>query len=124
MRPKFSLYAVLSLCFLSFSCAPAADSDGLAPEIPDLSSTDVSYAKEKLIRDLEKPYISAKPKDLKDGIAVGELGVDGGNKEKILAFAKKIAKAPNDTKHDTDSLLIWYKGKLLFESYYRRGRIN
>ena len=70
---------------------------------------------------LEKAYISSSPKKKKDSISVGELGVDGGNKELILKFAREVA----DSKHDNmDSLLISYKGKLLFESYYKRGRAN
>ena len=102
----------------------AAPNNGLAPEVTDLNAEDVSYAKEKLITYLDKPYISTAPTKLDDGIPVGRLGDDGGDKPKILAFAREIAKGPEDTKHSTDSLLISYKGKLIFESYYRRGRIN
>lgn len=70
---------------------------------------------------LKKAYINSSPADRKDGIAVGELGVDGGNKDKIVKLAQEIA----DSKHgDYDSLLIAHKGKLLFESYYKRARIN
>ena len=86
-------------------------------------AADVSYAKEREIKYLDKPYISTKPADMKDGIPVGELGVDGGDKAKVLAFADEIEKYTDD-KHKTDSLLISYKGKLIFESYYRRGREN
>ena len=110
-----------SLC--SFSVI-SAENNGLAPEVTDLNVEDVSYAKEKLIKYLDKPYISAAPTKLDDGIPVGKLGSDGGDTEKILAFAREIAKGPEDTKHSTDSLLISYKGKLIFESYFRRGRIN
>jgi len=96
---------------------------GLAPEVTDLNAADVSYAKEKEIEYLGKPYISTAPADLKDGIPVGKLGVDGGNRELVLAFAKELA-GYTDDQHLTDSLLVSYKGKLLFESYYRRGRQN
>jgi len=52
---------------------------------------------------------------------VGELGIDGGNKAMILKLAQEIA----DTTHGKfDSFLISHKGKLIFESYYARGRIN
>ena len=114
--------AMLTSLF-SFS-AIAAQNNGLAPEVTDLNAEDVSYGKEKLIKYLDKPYISTTPTKLDDGIPVGQLGVDGGDKAKIIAFAQDIAKGPQDTKHSTDSLLISYKGKLLFESYFRRGRIN
>jgi len=46
---------------------------------------------------------------------VDKLGIDGGNKAMMLTLAQKIA----DNKHGSfDSLLITYKDKLLFESYY------
>ena len=73
------------------------------------------------IPDLKEAFIDAAPRDRKDDIPVGELGVDGGNKAMILALAQEIA----DNKHGNfDSFLIAHKGKLLFESYYSRGRIN
>lgn len=70
---------------------------------------------------LEGGFIDTAPADRKDGIMVGELGVDGGNKDMIV----KLAQEMSDGQHgDFDSLLIAHKGKLLFESYYSRGRIN
>ncbi|KZS42465.1 serine hydrolase [Aquimarina aggregata] len=73
------------------------------------------------IPQLNNAYISTTPEDIKDGIPIGKLGVDGGNKEMILKLAQEIA----DNKHDPfDSFLIAHKGKLIFESYYNKGRIN
>ncbi|MBY6189243.1 serine hydrolase [Microbulbifer agarilyticus] len=70
---------------------------------------------------LAKPWLDTKPTDKNDGIAVGELGVDAGHSEAILALTEEVA----DKQHDKlDSLLIAHKGKLLFESYYARGRID
>jgi len=70
---------------------------------------------------LKKAYITSSPAVRNDGIAVGELGVDGGHKDKVLMLAQEIA----DSIHgDYDSFLIAHKGKLLFESYYLRGRID
>lgn len=70
---------------------------------------------------LEKAFIDAAPADRKDGIPVSELGIDGGNKAMILKLAQEIA----DNKYGIfDSFLIAHKDKLLFESYYTRGRIN
>ena len=117
---NFITKLILTFSFLS-STLLADNSNGLAPEITDLNSKDISYDLEKKIPYLEKAFISTKPQDLKDGIAVGELGVDAGNKDMILAFAKEIAA----NKHNnTDSLLIYHQGKLLFESYFKRGRRN
>ena len=73
------------------------------------------------ISELDSPFIDTAPEDRKDGIEVGQLGPDGGNKTMIINLAKEIA----DKKHgEVDSLLIAHKGKVLFESYYSRGRID
>ncbi len=73
------------------------------------------------IPELKEAFIDVTPEDKKDNIAVGELGIDGGDKAMIIKLAQEIA----DNKLDpNDSFLIAYKGKLLFESYYRKGRIN
>lgn len=70
---------------------------------------------------LERPVVDTQPADRKDGLVTGELGVDGGQKAVIVELAQEIA----DGQHGKiDSLLIVHKGKLLFESYYRRGRVN
>jgi len=117
-------FKCLTICALLSSGLLHAQDNGLAPEVTDLNAKDVSIQQEAKLPYLEKAYISTKPTNMNDGIEVGELGIDGGNKEKILAFTQKIINAPKDTKHSTDSLLIAYKGKLIFESYYRRGRVN
>jgi CubicO group peptidase (beta-lactamase class C family) len=56
---------------------------------------------------------------------VGHLGADGGNRAAIEAFANELAAAAKDEKAGhVDSMLFGYRGKLIFESYYRRGRAN
>ncbi len=70
---------------------------------------------------LEEAFIDASPTKRKDGILVGELGIDGGNKAMIVKLAKEIA---DSTYGIYDSFLIAYKGKLLFESYFTQSRIN
>ena len=98
---------------------------GLAPEVTDLNAVDISFQKEKEIQYLHKPFISTKPRDKKDLLPVGELGIDGGKKESILKFVRKLAEPSDSPKHGkTDSLLIAHQGKLIFESYFRRGRAN
>lgn len=70
---------------------------------------------------LEQAFIDTTPTDRKDGLAVGSLVDSGGDKAMILQLAQEIA----DKKHgDYDSLLIARHGKLIFESYYLRGRVN
>ncbi|MFT5470169.1 MAG: CubicO group peptidase (beta-lactamase class C family) [Verrucomicrobiales bacterium] len=106
-----------TLLFLILLTAAAAESDGLAPEITDLNAKDVSYQAEQAIPDLEEPYITRKPQDLEDGIRVGSLG----DNTEIPAFVEEIAAGKHG---QIDSLLISHRGKLVFESYFRRGRIN
>ena len=95
--------------------------DGLAPEVIDLTAEDISFSKEKNLTDLVEPFLDFAPEDMADGIEVGEIGSDGGNKELILALAREIA---NGLHGEIDSLLIHHDGRLIFESYYRRGRQN
>jgi CubicO group peptidase (beta-lactamase class C family) len=66
-------------------------------------------------------FINVAPADRNDGLAVGELGVDGGNKDMIVGLAQEIAAGQHGS---IDSLLIAHKGELVFESYYLRGRLN
>jgi CubicO group peptidase (beta-lactamase class C family) len=130
MKTIFRKQLTRSIAGISLICAvaslPAAEnSNGLAPEVTDLNAADVSYQLEQKLPYLEKPFISTAPPDREDGIPVGRLGKDGGKKASILKIAREIGKASKDGKvGNTDSLLISYRGKLLFESYYRRGRIN
>ncbi|WP_319609213.1 serine hydrolase [Oceaniferula marina] len=124
MKPFVSALLLFALSPLHGS-PPSEASSGLAPEITDLNAKDVSYAREKEIPYLPHPFITPSPRDLKDGITPGRLGPDGGNKELILQFANQISKKSSDPKiGNTDSFLISYQGKLIFESYFRRGRQN
>lgn len=95
----------------------AAPSNGLAPEVTDLNAADVSYQLEAKLPDLKKAFINTSPGDRKDGIQVGSLVEE----DAIMAFAKEIEAGEHG---EIDSLLIAQHGKLLFESYYRRGRVN
>ncbi len=125
MSINLSFKNLLSVVFLSGFCGFAVAAAGkivggnndLAPEATaadaKISVRDLPY--------LEKAFIDTTPADRKDAVPVGELGVDGGNRDMIVKLAEEIA----ESKHAPyDSLLITYKGKLLFESYYRRGRVN
>jgi CubicO group peptidase (beta-lactamase class C family) len=95
----------------------AQQSDSLAPEAT-AAEAKLSFGD---IPDLKEAFIDAAPRDRKDGIHVGKLGTDGGNKAMILTLAQEIA----DNKYGNfDSFLIAHKGKLIFESYYSHGRIN
>lgn len=108
-------------CVIGSASAAFADSDGLAPEVTDLNSADVSYAIEAKLPYLKKPFINSAPADRNDGIPIGKLGPDGGDEKAILAFSDEIAAGDHG---EIDSLLLFSKGKLIFESYFRRGRVN
>ena len=109
---SLSIVALLS----SFVCF-GNESNKPAPEILDLYTKNPFNFIERIIPDLENGFVDSTPIDRKDGIPVGELGVDGGDKNMIFKFAQ-------ENKDLYDSMLISYKGKLIFESYYLRGRIN
>jgi CubicO group peptidase (beta-lactamase class C family) len=129
---KIFFWFLLVLLFPSLLFAEG--NNGTAPEITSLNAKDISWALEARLPDLEKPYISVAPEDKKDGLIVGKLGIDGGDTNAILQYADELASParienPNDplkgkSTGNIDSLLIWSHGKLLFESYYRRGRAN
>ncbi len=129
---KRTLYGIGFFSLALLLNSPAKESNGLAPEVTSLNLKDNLYLLEAKLPDLENPYISVAPEDKKDGLIVGKLGVDGGNAELVQKYAEELAASPRvetDPKGDkttgtVDSLLISYKGKLIFESYYRRGRAN
>jgi CubicO group peptidase (beta-lactamase class C family) len=118
----WNLLKVVAFPFIAFNLEA---NDGLAPEVTDLNAEDISFQKEKEIPYLEKPFITTSPKALNDQLKVGKLGIDGGKEELVLKYVRELAKKSEDPKSGkTDSLLIAYKNKLLFESYFRRGRRN
>jgi len=117
LKFKGLLAVALLSSFSSFTAPNIKENNGLAPEASateaELSFRDVTL--------LEKAFIDTAPAARSGTIPVGELGVDAGEKVNIVKLAKEIG----DGKHGRyDSLLIAHKDKLLFESYYRRGRIN
>lgn len=73
------------------------------------------------IPQLNNPYVSTTPEDRNDGIAVGELALTAEKKNAILKVAQEIF---NDDYGNYDALLISHKDQLVFESYYKKGRIN
>ena len=127
MRIHPTLYFLLTLTLLiSVTWLHGEQpSNGLAPEVPGLNLKDKLYQLEAKLPDLEKAFISVSPADKQDGLVVGLLGKDGGDRAAIEAYANELAAPAKDEKvGQVDSLLIGYRGKLLFESYYRRGRAN
>ncbi len=99
----------------------AAPADGLAPEITDLNAEDISWAKEAELPDLEEPYINPRPNNRGDGIPVAPLTRRHGDRRAILRFARELAAGEHG---EIDSFLLMKDGRLIFESYFRRGRAN
>ncbi|ESP91776.1 serine hydrolase domain-containing protein [Pseudoalteromonas luteoviolacea] len=73
------------------------------------------------ISELDKAFISSAPQDMKDGTPVGELALHSKNQDVVMQFAQEVA---NKKHGDYTSMLISHQGKLVFESYFLRGRIN
>ena len=122
---ELKLWNLLTVVAFTFLSSNLAANNGLAPEVTDLNAEDISFQNEKEIPYLEKPFISTSPRALNDQLKAGKLGIDGGKKEVVLKYVRELAKKSDDPKSGkTDSLLIAYKNKLLFESYFRRGRRN
>lgn len=70
---------------------------------------------------LNNPYVSQTPADREDGISVDTLSVKSKHKNAILKVSEEIF----DGKYGSyDALLISHKNKLVFESYYKKGRVN
>ncbi|KGJ91220.1 serine hydrolase domain-containing protein [Colwellia psychrerythraea] len=118
---KKLIAVALLVSFSSFAEESAINSteknNSRAPEVTtaeaSISFWDLPYLKEA--------FIDSTPADRKDGLVVGDLVANGGNKAMIMQLSQEIA----DQKHGKyDSLLIARHGKLVFESYYLRGRVN
>lgn len=114
---KYMLTATLLSSISSFAAAHADDNGGVTAEATAAEAAGPFGD----ITPLEKAFIDTTP-DVRDGaVQVGELGVDAGKKAAIIKLAEEIAEG----KHGRyDSLLIAHEDKLLFESYFLRGRIN
>lgn len=121
---QFSHATILLSTFFFVSCAthqPSPRSDIEADYVVvefTADDDDLSFWDMPL---LEKAVIDTAPPDRKDGLVVGELGLDAGNKDMIVKLANEIGEGQHA---NYDSLLIAHQGKLLFESYYLRGRVN
>ena len=111
---------ILAIALILFVLPAYSEDNGLAPEVTDLNAKDSSSALEKKVPYLKNAFIDIAPLDKGDGLAVGTFDKTVDSKA-ILGLANDIAASKLDV---YDSFLISHKGKLVFESYYKRGRIN
>ena len=125
IRPKSLKTAfLLSLSLTSCLSHNLAD-NGLGPEVIDLNAKDVSFENEKGLPHLKKPFINSFPRDRRDQLQIAKLGAGGEDRGRILSYAQSLAEPSGNPKFgNTDSLLIAHRGKLILESYYRKGRVN
>lgn len=99
----------------------AAPADGLSEEKTDINARDTSYQREAILPDLAEPIIDTEPNPLNDGIEVGRLKDVSRRADEMLEVAQRIREGAFG---DIDSLLVASGGRLVLESYYRRGRPN
>ncbi|KID56607.1 hypothetical protein JF50_11775 [Pseudoalteromonas luteoviolacea] len=120
MTLKYTIKSLLAIAVLlsnNMTTAMANTKEHHAPEVSKadahITYTEVPY--------LDTAFVDTSPKNRKDGIPVGKLDLYGGKKQMITQFAKELG----SFKHGHyDSLLIAHNGKLVFESYYAKGRVN
>ena len=91
------------------------------PRLPsDLDPRAQTYAEQQKLPYLDEPYVSNAPEDLGDGLRVGALtGPGTENAIKALLNDDRAGKYSN-----LDSILLWKDGRLIFEMYNRRGRVD
>ena len=70
---------------------------------------------------LNNPFVTTMPADRKDGIAVDTLALNKTDQNELLNFSQEIFEGAYG---NYDAVLISHRNKLVFESYYKKGRIN
>ena len=73
------------------------------------------------IPELPSPYIAVSPVVLDDNLPVSTLAKAGINTKEIVTLAEEISTGKYGK---YDSMLIAQNGKLVFESYFKRGRVD
>ncbi|TQF72950.1 serine hydrolase domain-containing protein [Pseudoalteromonas luteoviolacea] len=115
----FKRLVVFISCIGSIACTEAISAVELVMA-PQVSKSEANLPFEKL-PDLKKPFVDLSPKQQPDGILVGEFNKSGANSAKLIEFAEALSTKGLGR---YDSVLIAHQGKLIFESYYRRGRVD
>ncbi|WND03905.1 serine hydrolase [Temperatibacter marinus] len=124
INSTFKTLAIIALLSGVSSHASADSNNQSEGKAPKAASSEVSHKFWNSFFDLtslKTSFIDTTPEDKNDAIPVGKLGVDGGDKDMIVKLANEMAEGKFG---DFDSLLIAHRDKLVFESYFRRGRID
>lgn len=120
MTNNLKLKSLIVIALFSGFTITATASTNKDTKAPEATAADAAISFWELPY-LEKAFIDTTPAKRKDALAVGKLDVDNDKKNMIIQLAKEIGEG----KHGKyDSLLISSEGKLVFESYHLRGRIN
>ena len=110
-------FILLSIAFALSSHLQSAELPRLPKEIDPLK---LGYQEQKKLPDLPEPYVSISPQDLGDGLPVGKLDRPGTQE----AVAALVADDKAGKYSDLHSILLWQDGKLIFEYYNRKGRVD
>ena len=118
-------FLISFVSLISFSGSTQAKAKGEQTVKKQASTAEATVAEAQIsfwdLPYLKAPFFDPSPEDRNDALAVGELVHHSGNQSAIMQLAYEMA----DKKHgEYDSLLISRDGKLVFESYFLRGRIN
>ena len=95
MTTRRSLFVVALLGgFTSFATVGAEENAGLSNSpAPEATASEATLSFWDIAH-LEEAFIDAAPADRKDALVVGELGVDGGDKDMLVKLAEEIARCP------------------------------
>jgi CubicO group peptidase (beta-lactamase class C family) len=94
---------------------------GELPRLPDeLEPEKQTYSAQKKIPNLAEAYFSTSPENLGDGLKVGSLDLPGTQEAINALLADDLAGKYSNL----DSILLWHDGRLIFEMYNRRGRVD
>ena len=89
-KPLFRHSHVLPIALVWLASTYALSAELHPPEATQDELAKASYIEEKNLRDLPTAFIDTSP-NAEDGLAVGTLGIDGGEVAPILDFANEIA---------------------------------
>lgn len=117
MASFFTQLTRFTLLMAISGVANAALQNQQAPAIDHATITEPMRKFEWTIPPLTTAFYDTEPDKRKDGVAVGQLK----ESKALIALANKIAEGQHGK---IDSLLIAQRGKLVFESYFNKGRIN
>ncbi len=113
-------HTILACAILMPVISTAASTDDSNKRAPEATAAEAKLS----FRDvpvLEGAFIDTTPDPRSSTFPVGELKVSADKKAALVKLATEIGEGKYG---NYDSLLIAHKGKLVFESYFRRGRIN